>query len=176
MSERTTSPSFPGFLRRRRGRGHRSGREAAVTTEGDEVVVTLGLVMFQTTRHGVIVTSNILGLHPCAMKPRMEDSGVPGAAVWRNYTIAIARLPSERDSRSAGLGRGNKRGGRIGEMFHCPGVGVSQRHRRIQTISHRPKIQENSSATPFSGTAVSIAGSRLAFNLLNECIGDKAPN
>jgi len=51
------------------------------------VVVTLGLVTFQTTRHGVIVTSNILGLHPCAMKPRMEDSGVHGAAVWRNYLI-----------------------------------------------------------------------------------------
>jgi hypothetical protein len=45
------------------------------------VVVTLGLVTFQTIRHGVIVTSNIFGLHPCAMKPRMENSGVPDAAV-----------------------------------------------------------------------------------------------
>jgi hypothetical protein len=89
MSEWTTSPSFQGFLRRRRGRGLRSDREAAVTTEGDEVVVTLGLVTFQTTRHGIIVTSNILGLHPCAMKPRIEDSGVPGAAVGGTIRLRL---------------------------------------------------------------------------------------
>ena len=50
--------------------------ETVVTTEGDEVVVAFGLVTFQTARHGVIVVSNVLGPHPCAMKLRMN--GAPG--------------------------------------------------------------------------------------------------
>ena len=48
--------------------------ETVVTTEGDEVIVAFGLVTFQTARHEVIVVSNVVGPHPCAMRLRMNGA------------------------------------------------------------------------------------------------------
>jgi hypothetical protein len=38
--------------------------ETSVTTEGNEVIVSFGLVTLQTARHEVIVSSGIAGPHP----------------------------------------------------------------------------------------------------------------
>ncbi len=58
-------------------------RETAVATEGDEVVVTFGLVTLKTAWHEVIVTSNILEAHPCAVRLRMN--GAPRVSVGFMY-------------------------------------------------------------------------------------------
>ena len=62
-------------------------RETVITTEGDEVVVAFGLVAFQTTRHEVIVISDVVGPHPCAMKLRMN-----GAPRVMSYGWATRRV------------------------------------------------------------------------------------
>ncbi len=48
--------------------------EATVTTEGDEVVVSFGVVTLEPARHEVIVTSDTLSPHPCAMGLRMNGA------------------------------------------------------------------------------------------------------